>query len=86
MSPTVTASVVATLFGSIHWITPRSMTAPRSGASTKMVRKSASNVFMCQPTESCQYTKAMNMPMAPWAMLKMPEVEYVTTRPLAATA
>ena len=29
---------------------------------------------MCQPTDSCQYTKAMNMPMAPCAMLKMPEV------------
>ena len=41
---------------------------------------------MCQPTESCQYTKAMNMPMAPCAMLKMPDVEYVTTSPLAATA
>src|SRR5512145_2101627 len=26
------------------------------------------------------------MPMAPWAKLKMPVVEYVSTRPLAATA
>src|SRR3974390_1880652 len=28
----------------------------------------------------------MNIPMAPWAMLKIPEVAYVTTRPLAAMA
>ncbi len=26
------------------------------------------------------------MPIAPWAKLKMPEVVYVTTRPVAATA
>ena len=86
VNPTVTANVVATLEGSIHWITVRSTTAPRSGASTNTVSTKARPVLMCQPTDSCQYTKAMNMPMAPWAMLKMPDVEYVTTSPLAATA
>ena len=29
---------------------------------------------------------AANIPIAPWAKLKMPEVVYVTTSPLAATA
>jgi len=37
-------------------------------------------------TFSSQYTNARNMPIAPWAKLKIPDVVYVTTRPLAATA
>ena len=37
-------------------------------------------------TRSSQYTNAMNIPMAPWAKLKMPDVVYVTTMPDAAIA
>ena len=37
-------------------------------------------------TRSSQYTNAMNMPMAPWAKLKIPDVVYVTTMPEAAIA
>src|ERR1700709_2173220 len=37
-------------------------------------------------TRRSQYTYAQNIPSAPWAKLKMPDVEYVTTSPQAAMA
>ena len=63
-----------------------SMIAPMIGAATNTVSKSATNVCTPQPTWICQNTYARNIPIAPWAKLKMPEVVYVTTRPVAATA
>ena len=63
-----------------------SMIAPMIGAATNTVSKSATNVWMPQSTWICQNTYARNIPIAPWAKLKMPEVVYVTTRPVAATA
>ena len=45
----------------------------------------ASAVCMPALTFSSQYTYVRNIPIAPWAKLKMPDVVYVTTRPDAAT-
>ena len=62
------------------------MSAPSAGAITRIVRNSAIGAGMPRLTRSSQYTNAMNIPMAPWAKLKMPEVVYVTTMPDAAMA
>ena len=64
----------------------RSTSAPNSGANTSTEMSSAGIVGTPQSTFSCQYTNAPNMPIAPWAKLKMPDVVYVTTSPDAATA
>ena len=50
------------------------MIAPMSGAATNTVSRSATKVWMPQSTWSCQNTYARNMPIAPWAKLKMPDV------------
>ena len=52
----------------------RSRPTPRSGAATSTTRISATIVGMPWLTRSSQYTYAMNMPIAPWAKLKMPVV------------
>ena len=52
----------------------RSMAAPMSGAATNTVSNSATRVCIPHCTWSCQNTYARNMPIAPWAKLKMPEV------------
>ena len=64
----------------------RSISAPISGANTKRTRTRASGVGKPWFTDSSQYMKAATMPIAPWAKLKMPDVVYVTTRPMAVRA
>ena len=64
----------------------RSMSAPMIGAATNTVSNSATKVWIPHPTCSCQKMYARNIPIAPCAKLKMPEVVYVTTSPVAATA
>ena len=64
----------------------RSIARPSSGASTNSTMISASGHGTPHPAETCQYVNAMNMPMAPWAKLKMPDVWYVTTSPQAVSA
>ena len=75
MRPTVTTRVTVT-FGATgtRRMIKRSINAPASGARTKTEMTKARPGLRCQGTESCQYMNAMNMPMAPCAMLKMPEV------------
>ena len=63
-----------------------SSTTPMSGATTPSVTRSASGVDHPWLTRSSQYTNAENMPTAPWAKLKTPDVMYVTTRPVAEMA
>ena len=67
-------------------MSPRSSKAPSSGAITKIVAINAIGAGTPRLTRSSQYTNAMNMPMAPWAKLKIPDVVYVTTMPEAAIA
>ena len=62
------------------------MSAPSAGAATRIVRMRAIGAGTPRLTRSSQYTNAMNIPMAPWAKLKMPDVVYVTTMPEAAIA
>src|SRR5262249_17239243 len=50
------------------------MIAPMIGAATNTVRSNATKVCTPQSTWICQNTYARNMPMAPWAKLKMPDV------------
>jgi hypothetical protein len=47
-----------------------------TGANTTKVSTSATGTGRPQASgeESCQYTNAENMAMAPWAKLKMPDV------------
>ena len=45
-----------------------------AGAHTPRVASSASGVGQPQSTRSCQYTNARNIPTAPWAKLKTPDV------------
>ena len=56
------------------------------GATTPRVTSSASGVGQPWLMRSSQYTKARNIPMAPWAKLKTPDVMYVTTSPVAEMA
>ena len=51
-----------------------SMIAPSAGVSTKTVRANARNVCMPQSTCSFQKMNAPNIPIAPCAKLKMPDV------------
>ncbi len=50
------------------------MIAPMRGAATNTVRSRATKVWMPQSTCSCQKMYARNIPIAPCAKLKMPEV------------
>ena len=50
------------------------MIAPMIGAATNTVSSRAMKVWMPQSTWSCQNMYARNIPIAPWAKLKMPEV------------
>ncbi len=84
--PSVTTSCTTRLESTISRMRTRSMSAPSSGASTRIVRNSEIGAGMPRLTRSSQYTNAMNIPMAPWAKLKMPDVVYVTTMPDAAMA
>ena len=86
ISPTVTTSCTTSDEPVSRRMSTRSMPAPNKGAMTKMQRISESGAGTPQSTRNCQYTNAMNMPMAPWAKLKMPDVVYVTTMPEAAIA
>jgi hypothetical protein len=64
----------------------RSISAPMSGANTHTTMKIASGAGHPWLKRNSQYTNAMNIPMPPWAKLKIPDVVYVRTSPLAATA
>jgi len=86
IKPSVTTSCTTSVELTISRMRTRSMSAPSAGAITRIVRNSAIGAGMPRLTRSSQYTNAMNIPMAPWAKLKMPEVVYVTTRPVAAIA
>ena len=55
-------------------IKTRSIAAPNSGARMNSTAIRANGAGQCMCTRSCQYRKAMSMPMAPWAKLKMPDV------------
>ena len=52
----------------------RSTTAPNSGAITRSTAARAIGAGHPRSYRSFQYTNAANMPVAPWAKLKMPEV------------
>ena len=53
---------------------PRSMSTPMSGAATSTVSRIPTMVGSPMSTRNHQYTKARNMPMAPWAKLNTPDV------------
>ncbi len=72
MRPTVVTICATSGASDIARIRSRSMIAPMSGAATNTVSSSATKVWMPQLTWSSQNTYAMNMPIAPWAKLKMP--------------
>ena len=72
--PTVTTSEVARDAPRSPRIRTRSISAPSRGASTITTTKSASGAGQCWWTRSCQYMNAISIPIAPWAMLKMPDV------------
>ena len=84
--PRVTASRMLVAAPYRGRITTRSTTTPSTGAATKRTMASETNSGSPHPCHSCQNRYAINIPMAPWAKLKMPVVLYVTTRPLAVTA
>ena len=74
-SASVTTSFVATdAPRSSRRITSTSRRTPMAGAHTPRVTSSASGVGQPRLTRSSQYTNARNMPTAPWAKLKTPEV------------
>ena len=72
--PMVVTSWATSGASAIARMSVRSINAPMSGAATNTVSSRAMNVWMPQSTRSCQKTYARNMPIAPWAKLKMPEV------------
>ena len=74
MSPTVVTICATSGASDMARIKTRSMIAPISGAATNTVNKSAMKVWMPQSTWSCQKMYARNIPIAPCAKLKMPEV------------
>jgi hypothetical protein len=55
-------------------IKTRSVTAPKRGATTNRTSGRASSTGQWWWTVSSQYKKAINMPTAPWAKLKIPDV------------
>ena len=57
-----------------------------TGASTSSTASTAGSWDQPLSTVSSQYVKAAIMPTAPWAKLKIPEVMYVTVRPVAVNA
>ena len=64
----------------------RSSPMPKSGAITRTTSGKAIHDGRPQDTLSCHPTKAAIMPIAPWAKLKTPVVEYTTTSPVADSA
>ena len=74
MRPMVVTSCATSGASAILRISTRSINAPMSGAATNTVSIRATKVWIPQSTRNCQKTYARNMPMAPWAKLKMPEV------------
>ena len=84
--PTVTMSCTTREAKRSLFIRSRSSATPTMGARTKMTTNSASGAGQCLLMRSSQYTKARKQPMAPWAKLNTPVVEYVTTSPPAEMA
>ena len=74
MRPTVVTICATRGAFDIARIKRRSMIAPMSGAATNTVSSRAMKVWMPQSSWSCQKMYARNMPIAPCAKLKMPEV------------
>ena len=74
MSPTVTTMVVVADAPANPRMSPRSMSAPNSGAMTNTTNRSERNGGHPHASLSCQKVKAMNIPMAPCAKLKIPDV------------
>ena len=73
--PIVTTSLATRGASVSRRISTRSMAAPNNGAKMNTVMSSANGSWaLPQSTFSCQYTNALNMPIAPWAKLKMPDV------------
>ncbi len=52
----------------------RSMSTPMRGAATSTVSRIPTMTGSPMSTRNSQYTKARNMPMAPWAKLNTPDV------------
>jgi hypothetical protein len=67
-------------------ISPHSTIAPNTGAITTTTSSRAGQVLIPHSTWSCQKVSAASMLNAPWAKLKMPEMVYVTTSPVAEMA
>ena len=49
--------------------------SPSSGATTNRMNARARGTGQPWSTRTSQYANAQNIPMAPWAKLKMPDVE-----------
>lgn len=82
-SPTVTISCTTSGLPCRWDMTARSRAMPNSGATTSTVNGMAIHVGQPQPTVSCHVRYAAIIPMAPWAKLNTPVVEYTTTSPVA---